>query len=74
MARSDLIILDDFGLSKMDSVDRMSLLEILEDRWGQASTIVVSQRPFTTWHEVLESRQLQMLSAIVCSLIQKKSN
>jgi DNA replication protein DnaC len=28
MARSDLIILDDFGLSKMDSVDRMSLLEI----------------------------------------------
>jgi DNA replication protein DnaC len=53
MARSDLIILDDFGLAKMDSVDRMSLLEILEDRWGQASTIVVSQRPFTVWHEVL---------------------
>jgi DNA replication protein DnaC len=53
ISKSDLLILDDFGLSKLDSADRLSLLEILEDRWGKAATIVVSQRPLATWHEVL---------------------
>jgi len=53
IAKADLLILDDFGLSKLDGPDRLSLLEILEDRWGRASTVVVSQRPLTTWHEVL---------------------
>lgn len=53
IARADVLILDDFGLSKLDSQDRLSLLEILEDRWGKTSTIVVAQRPFSTWHEIL---------------------
>ena len=53
IAKADLLILDDFGLSKLDGPDRLSLLEILEDRWGRASTVVVSQRPLSTWHEVL---------------------
>ena len=53
IARCDLLILDDFGLLKLDGPDRLSFLEILEDRWGRASTLVVSQRPLATWHEVL---------------------
>ena len=53
IARADVLILDDFGLSKLESQDRLSLLEILEDRWGKTSTVVVSQRPFSTWHETL---------------------
>jgi len=53
IAKADLLILDDFGLCKLDGPDRLSLLEILEDRWGRASTVVVSQRPLATWHEVL---------------------
>jgi len=53
IARADVLILDDFGLSKLESQDRLSLLEILEDRWGKTSTVVVSQRPFATWHEPL---------------------
>jgi DNA replication protein DnaC len=53
IARTDVLILDDFGLSKLESQDRLSLLEILEDRWGKTSTVVVSQRPFATWHEIL---------------------
>jgi len=44
---------NDFGLSKLETPDRLSFLEILEDRWGKTSTIVVSQRPFDTWHEVI---------------------
>jgi len=45
--------LDDFGLGKLDASERLSFLEILEDRWGKASTIVVSQRPFAMWHEAI---------------------
>ena len=53
ISKADLLILDDFGLSKLEGADRLSLLEILEDRWGKAATIVVSQRPLASWHEVL---------------------
>lgn len=53
IARADVLILDDFGLSKLESQDRLFLLEILEDRWGKTSTVVVSQRPFAAWHEIL---------------------
>jgi DNA replication protein DnaC len=35
-------VLDDFGLEKLDSQSRLSLLEILEDRHGLASTIIAS--------------------------------
>ena len=53
ISKADLLILDDFGLGKLEASDRLSLLEILEDRWGKAATIVVSQRPLNTWHEIL---------------------
>ena len=51
--RADLIILDDFGLQPLDAKDRMSLLEILEDRYGRSSTIMVSQIPVSKWHELI---------------------
>ena len=53
ISRCDLLILDDFGLSKLEGPDRLTLLEILEDRWGRASTVVVSQRPLATWYEIM---------------------
>ncbi|GAB1484220.1 hypothetical protein MASR2M78_30380 [Treponema sp.] len=53
ITRTELLILDDFGLAKLDPNERLSFLEILEERWGRASTIIVSQRPFATWHEAL---------------------
>ncbi|TFG79759.1 MAG: ATP-binding protein [Spirochaetales bacterium] len=53
LSKVDVLILDDFGLSKLDAPDRLSFLEILEDRWGKTSTVVVAQRPFDTWHEIL---------------------
>ena len=53
IAKVPLLILDDFGLVKLDASERLAFLEILEDRWGKASTVVVSQRPFATWHEAL---------------------
>lgn len=53
MAKAELLVLDDFGLMKLEAADRLSFLELLEDRWGKTSTVVVSQRPFGSWHEVL---------------------
>ena len=51
--RAELVILDDFGLQPLDSKDRMSLLEILEDRHGKNSTVVVTQIPVAKWHDII---------------------
>jgi DNA replication protein DnaC len=53
LGRAELLILDDWGLSVLTAPERRDLLEILEDRHGRASTIVTSQLPVDTWHEVI---------------------
>ena len=53
IARTDLLVLDDWGLSKFVKEQRHDLLEILEDRNGLRSTLVTSQVPVKHWHEVL---------------------
>jgi len=53
LGRAQLLILDDWGLSVLIAPERRDLLEILDDRHGCASTIVTSQVPVDTWHEVI---------------------
>ncbi len=53
LARIDVIILDDWGLSPLNAEQRRDLLEILEDRNGSKSTIVTSQVPVEKWHDVI---------------------
>lgn len=48
-----LLILDDWGLEPLDDQARHDLLEILEERYGRRSTIVTSQVPVGSWHEVI---------------------
>jgi DNA replication protein DnaC len=50
-AKTDLLILDDYGLAKLNREKRHDLLEILEDRYGIRSTLVTSQLPIKNWHE-----------------------
>lgn len=52
-ARTDLIILDDWGLAPIGATERRDLLEILEDRYGSRSTLVTSQLPVESWYEVI---------------------
>jgi DNA replication protein DnaC len=52
-ARTDLLVLDDWGLSPLTHGDRRDLLEILEDREGLRSTLVTSQLPVEHWHEAI---------------------
>lgn len=51
LAKVEVLILDDFGLGTLRDVQRHDLLEVLEDRYGDRSTIVTSQLPINQWHE-----------------------
>ena len=51
LARIEVLILDDWGLSKLVAEQRRDLLEILEDRYDSRSTIVTSQLPVESWHD-----------------------
>jgi hypothetical protein len=53
LGRTDLLILDDWGLEPLDAAARHDLLEILEERYGRRSTIVTSQIPLNRWHEII---------------------
>ena len=51
--RTDLLILDDFGMQPLDTGGRMILLEIIEDRHGRKSTLISSQLPVAKWYEII---------------------
>jgi DNA replication protein DnaC len=53
IGRTDLLVLDDWGLDKFVKEQRHDLLEILEDRHGLRSTLITSQLPVKHWHEVI---------------------
>lgn len=53
LARYDVLILDDFLISPPTEMQRRDLLEVLEDRYGNRSTICGSQLPVDSWHAQL---------------------
>lgn len=53
LARTDVLILDDWGLAPLDNIALHSLLEVIDDRTGVRSTIVTSQMPVEKWHDSL---------------------
>jgi DNA replication protein DnaC len=53
IAKTDLLILDDFGLTHFDQQQRLDLMEIIEDRHGKKSTILASQLPIKNWYDVI---------------------
>jgi DNA replication protein DnaC len=53
IAKADLLILDDFGLTHLEQQQQLDLMEIVEDRHGRASTIIVSQLPVSNWYDVI---------------------
>lgn len=52
-ARFDVLVLDDFLIGPMKDTERRDLLEILEDRYDRAATVITSQLPTKSWHESL---------------------
>ena len=53
LAKTDLVVFDDFGSSTLKDEHRRDLLEILEDRYDVRSTLVTSQFPVKNWHELI---------------------
>jgi DNA replication protein DnaC len=53
LAKTDVLVLDDWGLSKLTAEQRRDLLEILEDRHGSRATIITSQLPLDQWHAII---------------------
>jgi DNA replication protein DnaC len=51
LARVDVLVIDDWGLAPPKDQERRDLLEIIEDRHGNRSTILTSQVPTAKWHD-----------------------
>jgi DNA replication protein DnaC len=53
LAKTDLVVLDDFGGAVLNEESRRDLLEFLEDRYEVRSTLITSQLPVEHWHEAI---------------------
>ena len=53
LAKTQLLILDDWGLVPLATEQRRDLLEILEDRHGRSATLATSQLPINKWHDLI---------------------
>lgn len=53
LARTDLLILDDWGLERLKDPHAQLLLEIVEDRHDAGSVLITSQFAVADWHELI---------------------
>ena len=67
IAKTQLLVLDDWGLTPMNEMHKRDLLEIMDDRHNQSSTIITSQIPVSLWHETIND--LTLADAILDRLI-----
>lgn len=58
MKKAKLIIFDDFGLQPISHQVKLTILQILEDRYEQGATIIASQLPVAKWYEYLDEPTL----------------
>ncbi|WP_395344845.1 IS21-like element helper ATPase IstB [Ningiella sp. W23] len=53
LAKKKLLILDDWGMEKLNARQANDLLDVMEDRYQNASTIIASQIPATDWYKLI---------------------
>ncbi len=53
LAKTDLLVIDDFGLAPINAPEGRDILEIIDDRYQRGSTIVSAQLPVEHWHETI---------------------
>lgn len=58
LAKADLLVLDDFGLTPLAEPFKRDLLEIVDDRFDKKSTLITSQMPVEAWHAHLDDPTL----------------
>lgn len=53
LLRTDLVIIDDWGMTRLTDEERRDLFELLEDRYERRSTLVAAQLPLEHWHDII---------------------
>jgi DNA replication protein DnaC len=53
LEKTELLIIDDWGLDVLTQQQRNDMLEIMEDRHGRGATLITSQLPIAHWHEAI---------------------
>lgn len=53
LSKTEVLVLDDWGLATLTDQHRRDLLEIMDDRYNLRATLVTSQLPVTHWHEAV---------------------
>jgi DNA replication protein DnaC len=58
IAKTQLLILDDFGLTHLEKQQQYDLMEVIEDRHGKCSTVISSQLPVSCWWDVISESSI----------------
>lgn len=58
LARTQLLVLDDWGLAPMTAAEARDLLEVIDDRYQAHATIVATQLPVDQWHAIIGDPQV----------------
>lgn len=58
LAKTELLVLDDFGLAPLDKQQQLDFMEIIEDRHTRRATIIASQLPVSSWFDVFTDETL----------------
>ena len=53
LGKTDVLILDDWGLAPLGTTQRRDLLEVIEERHARRSTLITSQLPVAQWHDFI---------------------
>lgn len=53
LTRTELLVIDDWGLAPLKETERRDLLEVVEDRHQRASTLITSQLPVKAWYDAI---------------------
>ena len=51
IARTDVLVVDDFAMNPLEDHERRLFLEICDDRYRRRSTVLSSQLPVASWHK-----------------------
>ena len=53
LARTELLVVDDWGIAPLTDAERRDFLEVVDDRHGTRSTLLAGQLPVSHWHECI---------------------
>ena len=58
IARTGVLLIDDWGLETLNTAQRNDLMEIMDDRHGSTSTVMISQLPTDQWYAAIGDNTL----------------